>query len=184
MTTPRTSLLLAAFLLALAGCSREHRRFRERPSGTGDGAVTQNPDVQPGPASRDPDVTHPYLNNAWAGAEGKTLYEQWNCAGCHSPRGGGGMGPSLMDSAWIYGSDPENVFQTISQGRPQGMPAFGSRVAPPEIWKLVAYVRSLSGLNAPDARSARSDDIHASTSTPMTPRERTVRERIPPEARP
>jgi cytochrome c oxidase cbb3-type subunit III len=183
MNTPRrpATLLLA---LALMGCDREERRFTEPPAASGESAVSQNPDVQPGPAAPERNLTHPYLNNAWAVAEGKLLYEQWNCAGCHSARGGGGMGPSLMDSAWVYGSEPENVFQTIAQGRPQGMPKFGGRVPPTEIWKLVAYVRSLSGLNAPDARSARSDGIHSSTSTPMTPRETPVRERVPEEARP
>ena len=30
-----------------------------------------------------------------------------------------------MDDKWIYGYEPEQIFATISQGRPNGMPAFG-----------------------------------------------------------
>ena len=68
-----------------------------------------------------------------------------NCSGCHS-HGGGGMGPPLMDSQWIYGSDAANIFATIVEGRPNGMPSFGSKLPPDSIWKLATYVRSLSGL--------------------------------------
>ena len=35
------------------------------------------------------------------------------------------MGPPLMDDKWIYGYEPEQVFATIVEGRPNGMPAFG-----------------------------------------------------------
>ena len=41
--------------------------------------------------------------------------------------GGGGIGPPLMDDRWIYGSAPENIYASIVQGRPNGMPAWGGR---------------------------------------------------------
>lgn len=77
-------------------------------------------------------------------AAGKTLYAWYNCAGCHAPEGGGGMGPPLSDGEWIYGSDPASVYETIVRGRPNGMPTWGGRIPEDHIWKLVAYVRSLS----------------------------------------
>src|ERR1044071_3848683 len=49
--------------------------------------------------------------NAYAIAEGKRLYTQLNCVGCHA-NGGGGMGPPLMDDKWIYGSAPANKIGT------------------------------------------------------------------------
>ena len=66
-----------------------------------------------------------------------------------------------MDDVWIYGSDPANIFATIVQGRPNGMPAFGSRIPEKEVWELVAYVRSMSGLASSQAAPNRRDAIHA-----------------------
>lgn len=71
-------------------------------------------------------------------------FTRFNCVGCHAPNGGGGMGPSLSDAKWIYGSDPSDVFLTIYQGRPKGMPAWGRALPIPTIWDLVAYVKSLA----------------------------------------
>jgi cytochrome c oxidase cbb3-type subunit 3 len=51
-----------------------------------------------------------------------------------------------MDDEWIYGSSSANVYWTIVEGRPQGMPAFGGRIPEDEVWRIAAYVRSLSGL--------------------------------------
>jgi cytochrome c oxidase cbb3-type subunit III len=86
------------------------------------------------------------------------LFGWYNCAGCHS-NGGGGMGPPLMDDKWIYGSAPENIFSTIVQGRPNGMPSFAGRIPTPQVWMLVAYVRSLSGLTPSAARGSRTDHM-------------------------
>lgn len=98
--------------------------------------------------------------SAYAIAQGKQLYLEFNCVGCHS-MGGGGMGPPLMDREWRYGSEPEAVFQSITQGRPNGMPAFGERIVARQRWWLTAYVRSMSGLVPKDRRPGRGDDMHA-----------------------
>ena len=91
-------------------------------------------------------------------SEGKRLYNQFNCSGCHF-QGGGGIGPPLMDAQWIYGSEPENIYETIVEGRPNGMPSFKGRLANDQIWQLVVYVRSMSGLLAKDVASGRNDDM-------------------------
>jgi cytochrome c oxidase cbb3-type subunit III len=82
-------------------------------------------------------------------AAGRQLYVAYNCVGCHF-NGGGGMGPPLMDDAWIYGSSMENIASTIIEGRPAGMPTFRSMVTGDQVWQLAAYVRSLSGLAEKD----------------------------------
>src|SRR5581483_7616358 len=51
-------------------------------------------------------VQNPYANDPNALVEGKRLFQSLNCAGCHAPGGGGGMGPALSDNVWLYGSDP------------------------------------------------------------------------------
>ena len=89
------------------------------------------------------------------------MFRYFNCNGCHGSSGGGGMGPPLMDDQWIYGHRPEQVYLTIVQGRPNGMPSFGGRVADYQLWQLAAYVRSLSGQVPKDAATGRSDHLRA-----------------------
>jgi cytochrome c oxidase cbb3-type subunit 3 len=84
-----------------------------------------------------------YYDNAEAVNSGRILFGQFNCSGCHS-NGGGGMGPDLMDDEWIYGGRLEQIHQTIVEGRPNGMPAWGGRIPDQQIWQLAAYVRSMS----------------------------------------
>ena len=81
--------------------------------------------------------------NPEAIAIGRQLYVSFNCVGCHF-NGGGGMGPPLMDDVWIYGGSMENIASSIREGRPNGMPAFRSMVAGDTVYKLAAYVQSLS----------------------------------------
>jgi len=148
---------VVALGLTIAACEREERRFRETPPGASPSHVRLS-ELQPGPAVPTPSAPGPYADNAYAIAEGKRLYTQFNCVGCHA-HGGGGMGPPLMDDKWIYGSEPANIFATIVEGRPNGMPAFGGKLASAQVWQLVAYVRSLSGLVRHDAASGRSDHM-------------------------
>jgi cytochrome c oxidase cbb3-type subunit 3 len=89
-------------------------------------------------------VSNPYEGNSDAIAQGRALFHSMNCVGCHAPEGGGGMGPPLSDKAWIYGGDPGQIYMTIMQGRPNGMPSFANALPSDSIWKLVAYVRTLS----------------------------------------
>ncbi|HEX5580563.1 MAG TPA: c-type cytochrome [Gemmatimonadaceae bacterium] len=176
---------LVLLLPALAACEREERRFREiPPTANALPAVVQNEQNQPGTIIVNPDVSSPYDYNAQAISDGKLLYTSLNCAGCHSPRGGGSMGPSLIDSLWIYGSAPENIFSTIVEGRPRGMPAFRGRLGTTDVWKLVAYVRYLSGHTAQDTRPGRDDAIYGTTPDAQEALVPTIESRIPPELRP
>ena len=101
-------------------------------------------DLQPGIPLPAVAVSNPYANNSEAIAEGRRLYNWYNCEGCHAG-GGGGMGPPLMDKEWIYGSNPANIFETIVKGRPNGMPAYGGKIPSDHVWKLVAFVLTLGG---------------------------------------
>jgi len=92
--------------------------------------------------------------------QGKQLFVQYNCSGCHF-NGGGGIGPALMDAQWIYGSNPENIYDTITEGRPNGMPSFRAKIPDSQVWQLVAYVRSMSGQLRKDVATTRSDDMNA-----------------------
>ena len=111
--------------------------------------------------------------DAAAVAAGETLFAWYNCAGCHAPEGGGGMGPPLSDGEWIYGSDPASVFETIARGRPRGMPTWAGRIPEDHIWKLVAYVRSLgeppAASKIPPERAPERDPSNDTTRTDLDP---------------
>lgn len=88
-------------------------------------------------------LRNPHEGDAGAIATGAKLFVAYNCADCHGADGSGAMGPSLADGRWHFGGEPGEVFESIYQGRPEGMPAWGSLISPDQIWLLVSYVRSL-----------------------------------------
>jgi cytochrome c oxidase cbb3-type subunit 3 len=97
------------------------------------------------PLARQPvRVPNPYEGNNDAIAQGRELFRNMHCIDCHAPEGGGGMGPPLSDNSWIYGGEPDQIYLTVVQGRPNGMPSFGQSLPPDSIWKLVTYIRTLS----------------------------------------
>lgn len=154
------ALLLAAALVAVpAGCDREERAYRSIPTAESSASAVRLVGNTPGPRRPDPEIAGPYRANAWGIAQGKKLYGWYNCVGCHA-HGGGGMGPPLLDEEWIYGSDAEEIYASIAQGRPNGMPAFGGLVPADQIWQLVAYVQSMSGMVRHDAAPGRADAMH------------------------
>jgi len=179
----RCALLLGVTVLLLAACKREERRFEAPPPTQPVDRVRMSPLRVGGSAPNDAGLSPPpgYDESAYAINEGQRLFGWFNCTGCHA-HGGGAIGPALMDARWTYGSEPENVFDTIAQGRPNGMPSFGSKIPEQQIWQLVAYVRSLSGLTPADARPAR--DEHVSVTPPPTLRRTEEPTGQPPEAPP
>jgi len=179
----RDSVILSAVLaLSLAACQREERNFQGLPSGS----AVANPKVRevelvPGgnvPADSRPG---PYEENAYAVSQGKTLYNQYNCSGCHF-QGGGGIGPPLMDADWIYGSRPANIYETIAEGRPNGMPSFGRKIVPDQIWQITAYVRSMSGLLRKDVAPGRTDDMQVRPQEQSAQKAKPVQSAIPKSA--
>jgi cytochrome c oxidase cbb3-type subunit 3 len=103
-------------------------------------------------------IKNDYEQNAYALTEGKRLYAAFNCTGCHF-HGGGGIGPPLMDDKWIYGFAPEQVYASILQGRPNGMPSYLNKIPNHQVWQIAAYVRSMSGLVSNSAAPARSEQM-------------------------
>jgi len=151
-------LLIAA--VAFFACEREERGFRVQTPDANRVNSKQLTTLQAGEASPLPAVKNEYEDNAFALSEGKRLFSQMNCTGCHA-HGGGGIGPALMDDKWIYGSQPEQIFSTIEEGRPNGMPSFHGKLPDYQVWQLAAYVRSLSGLVPKTAAPGRDDDMQS-----------------------
>ena len=147
--------------LSLAGCKQENRDFREMPPAATPTEAIRVGELQAGGGPPFDSTVTKYADNAYAIGTGQRLYNQMNCVGCHF-HGGGGIGPALMDEQWIYGSDPAQIFKTIVEGRPNGMPSFRNKLDNQQVWQLVAYVRSLSGLGGSTVSSAREDHMYLS----------------------
>ncbi|HEX9942413.1 MAG TPA: cytochrome c [Thermoanaerobaculia bacterium] len=150
------SCLVLAF--SLAACEREERQFRELPPLSGRVQPVRLTDLQPGSPLPARVAGSPYENNSYGISEGQRLYQWYNCSGCHF-QGGGGIGPPLMDDKWIYGGSPQNIYDTVVEGRPNGMPSYGGHIPDDQLWKIVAYVRSLSGQVPKPAAPTRSDQL-------------------------
>jgi cytochrome c oxidase cbb3-type subunit 3 len=61
------------------------------------------------------------------------------------------------------------VAASILDGRPNGMPPFRDRIPEPQVWQLVAYLRSLSGLASQYGMSTRADHMQYQQQVPRRP---------------
>jgi cytochrome c oxidase cbb3-type subunit 3 len=134
-----TLLIAPLVVLALAGCDSDRSIAAvdaARP------AVHKPVGPLPG-VPEPPGQPNPFRDDATAITDGRRFFVAFNCYGCHGGRAGGGMGPSLRDVDWLYGSTDEDIFDSIADGRAHGMPAYGRMLPADTIWKLTAYVTSL-----------------------------------------
>lgn len=78
-------------------------------------------------------------------AEGATLFAKL-CSSCHGTAGNGGgskSGPSLQRPEFSYDRTAAAITQSIRDGRPGGMPAFGHVFTPQQLEALTMYILSL-----------------------------------------
>lgn len=147
-------------LLALA-CQREKRTVSVDAASARRVMPVRVSGLQPGKTlGSTTALKNPYEGNAQAASEGQRLFALYNCSGCHF-HGGGGIGPALMDDEWIYGSSPANIYSTIVEGRPNGMPSYGGHIPENQIWQIVTYVRALGGLEPQTITPVRGDEMQA-----------------------
>lgn len=172
------SLLTVSTLLVVIGASA--LLWEERSSGTSPAAGASQSDsitvstLYPGgqPPATLPDSqtnTHEELSG-YDISEGKRLYHWYNCNTCHA-NGGGNIGPALMDDKWLYGASPRNIFASILEGRPNGMPSFRGKIPDAQVWQIVAYVRSMSGKVPIYAPSSRGDEMSSKPAETLAPKE-------------
>jgi len=76
-------------------------------------------------------------------SEGARLFVAYNCGDCHGAGGSGAMGPSLQDNRWRFGGSDEEIYRSIADGRPEGMPAWGPAIPRAHVLALVAYIQTL-----------------------------------------
>ena len=145
------ALVLVLSVFSIVGCQKMQRRLHESTPATALPAWSPGSQLHAGVQPTPLPVKNPYEGSSYAMSEGQRLFEWYNCAGCHF-RGGGGIGPALMDRVWIYGDDPASLYSTIVGGRPNGMPAWRGKIPDYQVWQLVTYVEAMRagrGIAAP-----------------------------------
>jgi mono/diheme cytochrome c family protein len=82
-------------------------------------------------------------------ARGRAIFIGTCGAYCHKMVPGPGDAPYLFDCDWLHGGSDAQVFQSISKGVPNTrMVPFGGALKDPDIWRLVAWMRSASTCTA------------------------------------
>lgn len=107
-------------------------------------------------------LSNPYSSDADIAAGEKMFTAQ--CASCHGRDGRGGAGgPDLSTGRFKRASSDEGLFQIVNRGIP-GTTMPGSSFNAGQVWRLVAFVRSLSGarrLAVTGADPARGGTLYA-----------------------
>jgi mono/diheme cytochrome c family protein len=87
---------------------------------------------------------NPYGGKPEAIQQGRTLWLQYGCSGCHGVGGGGGMAKPVIDGNWKFGGDDETLYKLIKgQIAAQTMPKIFGEMPDEDLWKILAYVRSI-----------------------------------------
>uniref|UniRef100_Q3AQV7 Probable cb-type cytochrome c oxidase subunit III n=1 Tax=Chlorobium chlorochromatii (strain CaD3) TaxID=340177 RepID=Q3AQV7_CHLCH len=83
-----------------------------------------------------------YAGNQAAINEGKELFAS-SCAACHNADATGGIGPNLTTATLKYGATEKELYTSIADGRPNGMPPFGQQLGADNTSKIIAFLETL-----------------------------------------
>jgi len=97
---------------------------------------------------------NPLGSSPAAVAAGRAVFDQ-TCQACHGPGATGDRGPALNTGAFSRGSEDGDLFHTIREGLPgTQMPPF-SGLTDQQVWQVVSYLRSLSGIGGDQSAASR-----------------------------
>ena len=85
---------------------------------------------------------NPFAGDPKAIAAGAEIFRA-QCTPCHAGGGQTGRAPLLTTGNFSVGNRDEDLYKVIFSGQ-RTMPGFGSALGQDNIWRLVAYVRSIS----------------------------------------
>jgi len=100
-------------------------------------------------AQSEPPAVNPLLGNADAIQSGMGLFRS-RCADCHGMDARGVRGPDLTQ-VWASGRTDGGLFRTLRRGVPgTEMPSVGPRTPDDEVWKILAYLKTIAAPTATD----------------------------------
>ncbi len=90
---------------------------------------------------------------------GQNLFNTY-CIQCHGSDAKGNKGfPNLTDNDWLWGGSPEQIHETIQDGRLGVMDAWGPVLGEERVKDVAHYVMSLSGKAHNENRAERGKDL-------------------------
>lgn len=164
--SPTRSIIMAALSITLAGCSWQWpwQPRGEAEAVPADTFTQSGGDYGAGPPlggvpggliiAGEPNMANPRESDRESASKGHRLFLAMNCASCHGYDAKGAMGPDLTDQQWRYAGTPAAIFNSIAQGRPQGMPSWGKTLPEDQIWNIVSYIETLGGTYKPGQYNA------------------------------
>lgn len=106
-------------------------------------------------AQSDAPASNPLAGNADAIQSGMGIFRS-RCADCHGMDARGVRGPDLTQ-VWASGRTDAGLFRTLRRGVPgTEMPSVGPRTPDDEVWKILAYLKTIA---APSATDATTGDV-------------------------
>lgn len=101
-------------------------------------------------AQAEPPATNPLAGDAAAVQAGMGIFRS-RCADCHGMDARGVRGPDLTQ-VWASGRTDGGLFRTLRRGVPgTEMPSVGPRTSDDEVWKILAYLKTIAAPTASDA---------------------------------
>jgi mono/diheme cytochrome c family protein len=138
---------MCACVAALWGCQQEKRQ------------VGPETPVTP-PTGLDDARAHDYETNRYQMSEGARLFRWLGCDGCHADPAPGFL--NLADTNWRRGGATAQIYHSIAEGQ-NGMPGYGRRLSPQQIWQVAGYVHDLNTLK-PEQRRRNADALQGEPS--------------------
>lgn len=101
-------------------------------------------------AQAEPPATNPLAGNDAAIQAGMGIFRS-RCADCHGMDARGVRGPDLTQ-VWASGRTDSGLFRTLKRGVPgTEMPSVGPRTTDDEVWKILAYLKTIAAPTVSDA---------------------------------
>jgi putative heme-binding domain-containing protein len=102
-----------------------------------------------------PAQTNPFAGNSKEIDVGRGLF-RIRCAPCHGIKAQGGRGPDLTVGAFNNGGKDSDLYRVISDGVPgTEMPSYGPQIGDENVWRLIAYIRSVSTGSPPRIQGSK-----------------------------
>lgn len=102
-------------------------------------------------------------------ARGEKVFESQCGASCHGVKGEGYIGPNLTDHYWIYEGTKMSIYESIANGRANGMPAWGNILGREDTLAVSAYVETLRGKNLDGPKGEEGDYFNPEASAEDAP---------------
>lgn len=116
-----------------------HQEFEEKMAAHNNAYASAAPTAAPAAAAEA--VPAAATDSSGGPVDAAALYAS-KCAGCHGANAEGGYGPDLTGD-YEFGKSPDDVRESIAEGREGKMPGFAGRLSSEEIDALVDYLLKL-----------------------------------------